>query len=318
MVHSKILLLLLHLLLALNLFAQPDTTIEFTDSLPTESSGNKQRMRLITAANIVGYGGSMAALYLAWYKDYPQSSFHTFNDNHEWQQVDKIGHVYSAYVESRASVAMWRWAGMERKKRIWIGGLSGAAYQTVIEILDGFSAQWGWSWGDFAANMAGSGLVIAQELAWDEQRVLLKFSFHKKNYGNSVLNQRANELFGKSIPERMLKDYNGQTYWLSANIKSFFKDAGVPAWLNIAVGYGGDGMLGAERNEWTDKNSIPHDFSAVKRYRQFYLAPDIDFTRIRTKNKLLKTTFFVLSCFKMPAPTLEMSNGKVRWHWLYF
>ena len=64
----------------------------------------------------------------------------------EWKQVDKVGHFYSAYIESRASMELWRWTGIDRKKRIWIGGMSGAFYQTVIEILDGFSAGWGWSW----------------------------------------------------------------------------------------------------------------------------------------------------------------------------
>src|SRR3712207_8632374 len=37
----------------------------------------------------------------------------------------------------------------------------------------------------------------------------------------SDLNMRANDLYGSSFAERMIKDYNGQTYWLSANLKSF-------------------------------------------------------------------------------------------------
>ncbi len=35
------------------------------------------------------------------------------------------------------------------------------------------------------------------------------------------LKSRRNELFGKSFAERILKDYNSQTYWISANISSF-------------------------------------------------------------------------------------------------
>ena len=52
----------------------------------------------------------------------------------------------------------------------------------------------------------------------------------------------------------MLKDYNGQTYWLSANLKSFFKKSNVPTWLNISVGYGAEGMFGATENIWMDNN----------------------------------------------------------------
>ena len=284
------------------------------------TKANKQRIKLITAANIIGYGGTMVGLYAAWYKDYPQSNFHFFNDNHEWLQVDKVGHMYSAYIESKGSMEMWRWAGLPRKQRIWIGGLSGAAYQTIIETLDGFSAEWGWSWGDFAANVLGSGLLVSQELLWDEQRIDMKFSFHKKSYGGYGKDAvtRADSLFGKSVLGRMLKDYNGQTYWLSANIKSFFPNSNVPAWLNVAVGYGAEGMLGAESNQWTDKNGIYYNRSDVERYRQWYLAPDINLTKIKTKSKLLKVGLFFLNSFKFPTPSIGFSKKGVQWNWIHF
>jgi len=278
----------------------------------------KKRQNIVLAGNIIGYGGTMVALYSAWYSKYPQSRFHFFDDNRQWLQVDKFGHAYSAYIESRVSMEAWRWAGLPEKQVIWIGGLSGAAYQTVIEVLDGFSSEWGWSWGDFAANIAGSGLLVSQELLWKEQRIHMKFSFHGKDYGDPVLNKRADELYGKSMLEKVLKDYNNQTYWLSFNINSFAKSKGIPDWLNIAFGYGAGNMFGAELNEWTDKQGNHFDYTHLKRYRQFYISPDIDFTRIKTKSKLLKTTFFVLSCFKFPAPALEFSNGTITGHWLYF
>jgi len=295
-----------------------DSSIFIKDSFSAHSVLNK-RIKTVTAANIIGYGGSMIALYSAWYKDYPQSNFHFFNDNKEWNQVDKVGHAYSAYTESRVSMEMWRYAGLSRKKRIWIGGLSGAAYQTVIETLDGFSAGWGWSWGDFAANVFGSSMLVSQELAWNEQRILFKFSFHKKNYGDPILNERANELYGRSLAERMLKDYNGQSYWLSANVHSFFPQSSFPKWLNIAFGYGAEGMFGGEQNIWTSKKTgLTYNATNIKRTRQFFLSPDIDFSRIKTKSKFLKIGFFVLNSFKFPAPSLEMNGGKMRFNWLHF
>jgi uncharacterized protein YfiM (DUF2279 family) len=261
----------------------------------------------------------MAALYSTWYSNYPQSSFHTFNDNREWLQVDKVGHGYSAYIASYGSMEMWRWAGLNRKQRIWIGGLSGAAYQTVIEVLDGFSAQWGWSWGDFTANAIGSGLLISQELAWDQQRIRFKFSFHPKNYGSVPLNERADAIYGSSIPERMLKDYNGQTYWLSTNLRSFWPKSNLPSWLNIAVGYGAEGMFGAEENVGKDDHgNITFDRREIKRYRQFYISPDIDFSRIRTRSKIVRLSLGVLNAFKFPAPSLEFSDDKLRLNWLHF
>ncbi|HEU5366537.1 MAG TPA: DUF2279 domain-containing protein, partial [Hanamia sp.] len=199
---------------------------------------NKKRISLVTIANIVGYGGTLVGLNAIWYAKYPRSGFHFFNDDAEWQQMDKVGHVYSAYTESRASVEAWRWAGLSRKKSIWIGGLSGVAYQSIIEILDGFSSQYGFSPGDFTANIIGSAAFISQELSWNEQKIQLKFSFHRKNYGEPDLDKRADVLYGKTEIERFIKDYNGQSYWASANIQSFFPETKLPRWLNISIGYG--------------------------------------------------------------------------------
>jgi Predicted periplasmic lipoprotein (DUF2279) len=266
----------------------------------------KKRTKIIAATNIVGYSAAMIGLYAAWYKNYPQSNFHSFNDTREWLQVDKIGHAYSAYAESKASMELWRWTGIERKKRIWLGGMSGAFYQTVIETLDGFSSQWGWSWGDFSANILGSGMLVAQELAWDEQRIQFKFSFHRKTYTDPSLALRSNKIFGTSTAERFLKDYNGQTYWLSANLKSFFPKSKLPAWLQISVGTGAEGLFGANENIGKDDNGvITFNRTDIKRYRQWYLAPDIDLTKIKTKRKGIKVALNILNIVKFPMPSLE-------------
>ncbi len=280
---------------------------------------NKKRVRLVTEANIVGYGGALIGLNAAWYSQYPRSSFHFFNDDAEWLQVDKAGHMYAAYVESRASFEMWRWAGLSRKKRIWVSGLSGLAYQSIIEVLDGFSSEYGFSPGDYVSNVIGSAAFTSQELLWDDQRIKLKFSFHRKNYGSADLNARANFLYGKSEAERMIKDYNALTDWASVNVRSFFPKAPVPKWFAIAIGYGAEGMFGARSNIAKDKNgNVIFDRSDIKRYRQWFLSPDIDLNKIKTKSKALRFALVVLTAFKFPAPSLEFSNGSFKGHWLHF
>lgn len=280
---------------------------------------NKKRVKGVAIANIVAYTGSMIALDALWYQNQPRSSFHFFNDNEQWLQMDKAGHVYSAYVASNASMEMWRWAGLERNQRIWLGGLGGVAYQSVIEILDGFSAEYGFSVGDFAANMLGSAAFVAQEFAWDEQKIKFKFSFHNKSYPTADLEARADKLYGKSPMERFMKDYNGQSYWVSANLHSLTGQNQLPEWLNIAVGYGAEGMFGGTENIARDKDgNITFDRRDIKRYRQWYLSPDIDFTRIHTNKKGVKILLFVLNSFKLPAPGLELSNGKLKGKWLVF
>ena len=280
---------------------------------------SKKRVKIIAAANIAGYSAAMVGLYATWYKDYPQSKFHTFNDLTEWNQMDKLGHFYSAYVESRESMELWRWTGISRKNRIWIGGMSGALYQTTIETLDGFSAEWGWSWTDFTANILGSGLLVAQELAWDEQRVQLKWSFHRKHYDDPSLNKRSDELFGKSNPERFLKDYNGQTYWLSTTLKPFFHGSELPPWLQVSIGMGAEGLFGGKENLGYDKNgNLIFSRPDIKRYRQWFLAPDVDFSKIRTNKKGVKFVLNLLNIVKFPTPSLEYSNGSLKWNWFHF
>lgn len=290
--------------------------------LPTLSATvppNKKRIYLATIGSLAGYSGTLIALSNAWYKNYPQSSFHFFNDTDDWLQVDKAGHIFGAYSAGKMSMELWRWAGLSRKKRILAGGLSGTLFMTVIEVLDGFSSQWGFSVGDLSANFAGSGLFIAQELAWDEQRVQVKFSFHRNDYGSTSLHQRADDLFGSRTMERMLKDYNGQTYWLSANLKSFFKKSTLPRWLNIAVGYGANGMFGGTENLLKDNNgNILFDRRDIPRYRQWYLAPDIDLTKIKTKSKFLKAGFFLLNSLKFPGPSIGFSKKGIEWNWVHF
>jgi hypothetical protein len=97
-------------------------------------------------------------------------------------------------------------------------------------------------------------------------------------------------------------------------VQSFFKDTKIPKWLNIAVGYGADGML-TGNNEPIDMNLFPNQ----NRIRQYYLSLDIDLSRIQTKSRLLSSIFEVINFIKIPAPTLEINDkGRVKFHPIYF
>jgi hypothetical protein len=290
-------------------FAQKDTVAH---------SINKKRLWITAGANAAFWTGSYIALNKAWYADYPRSSFHFFNDNEEWNQMDKAGHAWTSYTISRASSKMWKWTGVDENVSAILGGASGMVYQSIIEMQDAYSSQWGFSWGDMGANAFGSGLFVTQQLVWKEQRIQIKISYTPYNYPEGIGNRR-NELFGNSLAERILKDYNSQTYWASANIASFFPGTSIPEWLNIAFGYGSEGMLGARSNIWTNKEGRSYDYSSVSRTRRFYLSPDVDFTRIKTSSRLLRSAFFILNIIKIPAPAIELnSKGKFIAHAIKF
>ena len=265
----------------------------------------------------------MIGLNELWYKGHARSGFHFFNDNGEWMQIDKVGHAWSAYAEGLYGIGLYRWAGVENKKAVWIGGISGFVFQMGIEVLDGLSERWGASSGDIVANTAGTVLLIGQELGWREQRIQFKFSSHPVRYGDfdQAVQDRAKNLYGSTFQEKILKDYNGQTYWLSINPSSFFnKNRKFPKWLNIAVGYGAEDVFGGFKNSWeVEATGETLDYTHIERYRQFYLSLDIDLRRIPTRSRFLKTLFGAISILKIPAPALEINTkGKLRFKPLYW
>ncbi len=272
---------------------------------------NQNRLKLIAISSSVVYSGSMIGLGTTWYGDF--SRFHFFNDNDGWGYMDKFGHLATAQQIGRLGIATLRWAGVPENKAIWFGGASGFVFLTSVEIFDGFSQDWGFSMGDALFNAAGSALVISQELVWKEQRILTKWSYHNSPYA-----KYRPELLGSNGMERWLKDYNGQTYWLSVNPSSFMnKSSGFPKWFNLAVGYGIEGYTGANRNP--SENSKGETIPSFRRYSQYYISPDIDFSKIPTDSKLLRGLFNFLNIFKAPLPAVQYNNvDGWRFHWLMF
>lgn len=288
------------------------TSIQSHAQLPTDAAqdSSKKISRMlpwIAAGTAVAYTGSLVLLEEAWYKENERTSFHWFDDSHEWKQVDKAGHFWGAFHESRLGVDVLRKAGVPEKQAIWYGGLLGFVLQTPIEYLDGKSPEYGASATDIVANAVGSAAVISQQLAWREIRIMPKYSFHRTRYAPL----RPNTL-GKGLAEEMLKDYNGHTYWLSVDVAKFLPaESRYPKWLNLAVGYGAEEMV---YNDLDANRAI-----GLTPYRQYYLSVDLNWNAIKTRSKFLKSAFYVLSIIKLPAPTLEL-NRRQGWktHVLYF
>lgn len=286
-----------------SLFAQNKTPFfQQADTL------NKKRRTAVYVTEAVLATATLIALNEAWYAQYERSSFRSLNDNAQWMQMDKFGHTFSSYYIGKMGMDALAWTGETKKNQLIYGATLGFAFLTTIEILDGFSEEWGFSTGDVMANAFGTGLLIGQELLWDEQRIQMKFSFQHTEYANNNPDK-----LGSTDIQQVLKDYNGQTYWLSVNLWSFFKESKIPKWLNVALGYGANGLPEGS-----------YDYSAlppvpIESYRQFFASVDIDLTKIKTNSDFLKTVFNVFNFVKIPAPTFEYrSNGDFKFHFLYF
>ena len=274
---------------------------------PSDTLNIKKQNAVILAEAIVA-SGALIGLNQLWYADYPRSKFHFINDNAEWLQMDKIGHFYSSYQMGRMGSEILEWSGASKKKQLLFGAGLGFVFLTAVEILDGYSSEWGASPGDVFANASGTALFVSQELLWKEQRIIPKFSFHTTQFAA----YRPNVL-GGNFTEQILKDYNGQTYWLSVNLYSFAKGSKIPKWLNLAIGYGADAMLsGYPQNS---NQLLPK----TDRFRQFYLSFDVDLTKIKTNSPVLKTVFSIFNTLKIPAPTIEMTQfNHFKLHFIYF
>src|SRR6185295_18038586 len=102
-----------------SVIAYSDSTgLPLTYMPDTDSSGKKFKNRqwLIGGLTAAAYGSSLIILNDTWFKGYAHTSFHVFDDDKEWLQIDKAGHMWTAYSAGRASTALWEWAGLSHQK----------------------------------------------------------------------------------------------------------------------------------------------------------------------------------------------------------
>lgn len=289
------------------LSAVSQETEEGTDSL--ESNG--KTLWKAAAYTSAYYAGSMYVLSQTWYKDRQRVPFHFYDDSKAFLQVDKFGHSFGSYVYSYVGFHYLRNIGLTRNEALCFGATLGTILQFPIEIMDGIHEGFGFSWGDVAANAMGSALVLGQELFFHEQIATYKFSYWESPYSNNT-----NGYLGSTTLDRLLKDYNGHTYWLSVPIRSLVEYDRIPPWISVAIGYGANGMYG-EFGNMTSYNGV--NIPETTRYRQYLFSLDIDWTRIETNSGFLKILLQAMTFIKLPFPALEYnSKGQFKWYWIYY
>jgi len=265
---------------------------------PTDTGIHQGRFIGVVAGTAVVYALTTYFLGKTWYTK--RVPFHSFDDNGEWLQMDKVGHATTAYAISRGEYELFRWSGVNERASVLTGGLIALLYQTTIEVFDGHSEGWGFSKGDMAANLTGVALFMGQQYGFGEQKASLRYGWRQSIYPLYRPN-----LLGKTTGNQMLKDYNGQQYWLSFNVASVLPvGPSFPRWLGLDLGYSASGMTGGHANPpYFDAEGKEVKF---RRYRQFYLSPDITLARLPGVRgwggqPLVSAGQF----FKIPAPSLE-------------
>lgn len=284
--------------------AQTKLAESYSDSL------NKKRLRSVVLTETGGYVVGLSFLSFIWYKDHDRVPFHYYDDSKGYLQMDKAGHAYTAYRESYSAYHALRWAGMDKKRALLFGGPIGLVFQTPIEIFDGLYEGWGFSWSDMAANTFGTALFMGQEALFNDQVFLMKFSYAPSGY------PAYHSALGDTPLESFFLDYNAHTYWLSGNLQNLTGSEKIPAWLNVAFGYSGNGMIKEFENP-SFYRGVP--FPHLDRYRQYLFSMDIDCSKIQTKNKWMRKVLKAVNLIKVPFPAIEYNTIEgVRFRPFYF
>lgn len=172
-----------------------------------------------------------------WWSDDMTSSFGTRNEGWFGQGTyaggsDKLGHAFSTYAGTRVLARLFEGLGNPPERSLRLAGWTSLGVFTGVEVMDGFSSRWRFSYEDMVANAAGVAFALLSE-KYPSIDALLDFR---------LLYRRSEDdrLRGKTSPSG---DYTGQTYLLA------FKADGVPRlrnvplvrYLELLVGYGARG-----------------------------------------------------------------------------
>ena len=263
---------------------------------------NKARFIGVSTGVATVWAGSMVGLSQIWYADAQKTKWHTFDDSGEWLQMDKAGHFYTAFKLNQLNTDLFRWTGLDDRKSLWIGTGISIGYQTTFEMLDAYALEWGFSWSDVLSNTLGSAAFLGQQLAWNEERFIPKFSYAPTKFAAI-----RPEVLGGTFAESLLKDYNGQTYWLSFSPGTFFKQSKFPKWVCLSLGYSANEKLVGSESYYLD----PATGIEYNEQREFLLSLDIDFSRIPVKRPWVKVLLKQLNYLKVPFPAMIFRDGKV-------
>jgi hypothetical protein len=247
-------------------------------------------------------GGTTAIHYYqqqAWWLG-SRGEFWLLNDWTYSQGVDKLGHAYSSYIITNLSSYALQWAGLPEAKGYLYGAIAALAFEFYVETEDGFHNDYGFSPGDFFADVAGATIPLAQYRFPVLRNFRLKWSYWpSKGFLNEV---RA----GKN--RFFVDDYEGQTYWLAIDPHFLMGERlrnTIPSWLGIAVGRGVTGIGEVHSGHWQNGTPVT------------YVALDYNFCRIETESEFLKGLFRALDFIHLPAPGIAIERGKVRFGVMY-
>ncbi len=143
--------------------------------------------------------------------------------------ADKFGHFFGGYFTGYCSTEILIGAGFNLEMATIIGGSMGFAYQTYVEIMDGFGKNWGFSPSDFIADGAGFIYYLAQYYMPYLQNFTPKMTYFPAQWYNEKPRKESS---------MFIDDYSSWTFWMSAKMCNLTPASWKwPRWLDLAAGY---------------------------------------------------------------------------------
>ena len=243
--------------------AQAPAATERPDSaLPDEGrhsvSLTSEQLRQRNAA-VIGGGILVVGVYGAakWWEDGFTGDFRTqkegwFGQNTSSGGADKLGHVFSAYVGTRLVTQAFGALGNEPEPARRFAAASTLAVMLGIEVLDGYSKKYRFSWEDAVMDIVGVGLGYLMERNRKLDNLLDFRLLYRKSEGSSF---------------DPAGDYSGQTYLLVAKASAIpaLRENSVLRYFELAAGYGTRGY---------------HGPPAVERERNLYFGVSVNLSEV--------------------------------------
>lgn len=216
--------------------------------------------------------------------------------------ADKAGHFFGGYFVSYMYSELFASSGISWELSNILGAAVGLTYQSYVEILDGYGANFGFSPSDMYANVLGSGFFLAQHYVPFLQNFTPKFMYIPADAHGQVKRQ----------PHfAFIDDYSSHTMWMSVNVHNLLGEdynQYWPKWLQLSFGY-------AVRNlcDPLDPNSdCSKSYPATKNVygdRKFVVALDYNLVEIIPElGEPFDWLVQSLNYIKLPSPAIEFGE----------
>jgi Predicted periplasmic lipoprotein (DUF2279) len=252
------------------------------------------RLGIVLGGMTIAWLGMHIYYSNTWWKD--RAHYFKFaEDPYYARDVDKLSHIYTADLITVSSAKFYEWSGMNPTLALAIGSVTAIAYETYIEINDGLAPIWGFDWGDMAGNFIGALYPIAQKYVKPLRSFNIKWSFVPQWLSNKF----------RKYPD-LLDDYTSMKFWITVNPKDLLPKK-IAKYYPSFLGFG----LGI------NLQNASHATGATNAYREYYLAFDIDVTRLPGNTDFLKKLKEVLNFYHIPMPGVKLYRNTI-WYGLLF